>query len=422
MLTTRQCDLPGASTSDGYTTFLEDCIGDKNLENRITLLEGPPFSEGLSKFSDCFKKTSFPQVFRDSKTQVPNHPTQNQQNSLPYIDSAKPTAPEDRFLESLDDRRRHSTNGVINHDTEEQRNAAQKERRTSLRESVSEDTIRPKDRTITAARQSDAGKVAYPPDYFLDAPFGFVARNRNDQRIDVPLTRPDPEFMHEIKRRKLCNDFVFRQKCSNNPCRHEHPQSLTEKEFHALRDVARTFPCPTGVRCRDTLCCWGHRCPVDPCGFVHDRNCRYPPGLHETDTGIVNKEDIEKLQNGPHEEQRILGVKKRAGQQESPISQILSRSGETLYRNMSVAFDNTGRNGSKRVDSSQSSSLGKSLLNTSRKVSVLDPAPAAAVTRDPITPSKRTADEALGANRESKISPDRDPRVGAQKRLRGLSQ
>ena len=413
----------GASSIDGYANLLESCVGDKKFENRITLLKGPPFAKELLQLSGHFKKTAFPQIFRTTLSELPTGAPRDHHEPRVRTDIAAYQAPEDRFLESLEeDKRRPSVNSVADNDAEERRNYADKERRRPS-QGLAGAKPQPDDNAHAIGRRPDLAKAAYPRADFKDAPFGFVALNRKGQRVDVPLSKPDIGTIHDIKTRKVCNDYVFRKKCNNHRCRHEHPSGLSDKEFHALRDIARTFPCPAGVRCNDTLCHSGHRCPIDPCIYIKDRSCRYPPDLHETDTGIVNREDLERFENSSHDEHRILGITSRV-KTESSNSPRISRNGE--YRNLSVAFENGAKTGSKKVDPPPHPplTLGKSILNAPAKVSPSNPSPTAASASEPLSPMKRTADEANEADQQQvKILPAaaRDPRVGAQKRLRAIS-
>lgn len=186
----------------------------------------------------------------------------------------------------------------------------------------------------------------YPSEYFIDAPLDFIARNRYGERVDVPLTQSPSGVIYEIRRRKLCNDYCLGGRCPNyNNCRHEHAKNLDKVELHVLRDVARSVPCPAGLRYNDRRCFQGHRCPFDPCGFVSDRACRYPSELHEIDTGIVNKDDLDRLLDGSQNEPNILGpASKNNGAtidcRPPPTGRKRSRDASPVYfRNITKHFD-----------------------------------------------------------------------------------
>ena len=293
-----------------------------------------------------------------------------------------------------------------------------------------------------SSKQSESETIEHSPEYFMDAPFGFIARNRLGQRVDVPLTQPPQGMISEIKRRKICNDYCLRGKCPNFHCKHEHPKKLNNMELHVLRDVARSFPCPAGLDCSDRDCFHGHRCPVDPCGFVQDRICRYPPELHDTDNIIVNKEDLDKLKSDSYDESHILGVASKPHGAESMSTAVEPRrvqTGEPRFRNLSMTFEKVSDGGPGRGSSDlKSISTGQMPPPASNSTSTLRNGHAAASSESylpstntnledsaPVTgistsPLKRTADEA-GHEPKTAASPSSDPRLRAQKRMREAS-
>ena len=497
VLITRQYIEIGVSTDSGYARLLDKYIGDRTVENRITLLKGPTFSKELLIVSDRFKTTSFPQVLRNAKIEIvtQNSAVENRRGCASHHSmAAESKSPEDRFLESLDYGRRKSYGDDISgarrgreenngrsehgrraslrdyesgsHPNGEERGALlEAGKRRSLREcsggthSTDEARGALSDKPFSGSgyhsaadaiqrvggRQSkkrESGTIAYPPEYFIDAPFGFIARNRFGQRVDVPLTQPAPGMITEIKRRKICNDYCLRGKCPNFHCKHEHPKRLSQMELHVLRDVARSFPCPAGLDCLDKNCFHGHRCPVDPCGFVQDRICRYPPELHGTDNSIVNKEDLDRFKGDSYDESHILGVRNKSNIYEPMTASLEARrvrTGEPLYRNLSMTFETTSDNGSRKESSESKGVLtgpmpppiasstsnfrnGHSTVSSESTVprTIINLEDAGPTTNVPISPLKRTADEA-GHELRAAVSPPRDPRLGAQKRAREVS-
>ena len=421
----------------------------------MTLLHGPPITTELSRISNLFRVKSFPKVFRDTMIEVPNYgrDTENRNTTAnPDAGShlktiADESSPAERFLESL--------NSYPSLDHSETIGSG---RRSSLRDNNGGyDRIESSRRASSDARfgrrssrQSELGIKVYPPEHFTDAPLNFIARNKFGQRVDVPLTQPPAGMINEIKKRKLCNDYCLGGRCQTFNCKHEHATDLSKKELHVLRDVARSFPCQAGLRCNNKDCFHGHRCPVDPCGFIRDRICRYPPDLHNIDPGIVNKDDLDEPNRNSHDESHILGTANRSNEatfdpRSPPLDTKRSRRGEPLYRNVTKIFDNTPNSGTRRSStelkgpltgtmqpppapiasndtaSNPSNSASPTALSDSympgSSIKLEERASSVAV---PISPLKRTADEA-GCESKLDSSPPTDPRLAAQKRVREKS-
>lgn len=354
-------------------------------------------------------------------------------NDINHKSGAAHSSPADNFLDSLNSHRSQDYVGNTGYDS---RSSG---RDNGRKYNPTESSRRP------SSQQSEHVINLYPRDYFTDAPLSFIARNRYGERVDVPLTQPSPSLKSDIKQRKLCNDYCLGGHCQIFRCKHEHAKDLSGAELHALRDVARSVPCQAGLRCKDEACFRGHRCPVDPCGLVKDRSCRFPLELHDTDTSIVNKYDLDLLEN---ELLEPLGVTnkpnravfdRRSPQVESNRNQHIS----PPYRNLTMTFDTKRNSISKKKRSadqrgsvtslaqlppiaseSKSTDLDhcndESTMTSSdshkvgRSIKLEDRTSMIAV---PMSPLKRTAEEA-GYEPRQAVSPAADPRLAAQKRAK----
>ncbi|KAL2170816.1 hypothetical protein VTG60DRAFT_4385 [Thermothelomyces hinnuleus] len=113
------------------------------------------------------------------------------------------------------------------------------------------------------------------------SPRPYYQLNKNDERVDVPLARPDPQMVQSLEDRKhinggmnLCNRYHLTGHCDLPNCRHYHGERLNSAEALALRHKVRKTRCNSGRRCRDVSCIYGHHCP-NPGSCRYDIDCRF---------------------------------------------------------------------------------------------------------------------------------------------------
>jgi uracil-DNA glycosylase len=195
---------------DGYAPWLGQFVGDKQVAERITLVEGCPFPVKMRNLG--LKTTQFSSVFnqvarsaapraRDTPATVPDISAENISSSkLPKAMGA-------------------AISGAI---------AGQNPRAQS-------DRLRP------------------------------VLNSQSGRRIDKPLL-VDRAIVDRIKKASLCYYFYLRGQCIM-PCRRNHDyRALTDEEFDALWDQARQGKClrstkvdrKGGEDCSDVMCVYGH--------------------------------------------------------------------------------------------------------------------------------------------------------------------
>jgi hypothetical protein len=111
--------------------------------------------------------------------------------------------------------------------------------------------------------------------------------NAAGHRIDKPIPSVDRDLALRLKKKKLCNRHHLRGDCDGFYCGHSHEGKLNEDEKRALRFVARSRPCQTGVWCEDPECVDGHRCAfADSC---RNENCWFSEEMHHGTEGAREK-------------------------------------------------------------------------------------------------------------------------------------
>ncbi|KAH6856908.1 hypothetical protein B0I37DRAFT_368766 [Chaetomium sp. MPI-CAGE-AT-0009] len=223
--------LFGGTSDNGYARLLGPYVEDDAVRRRVTLLEGPPFARELAEIKDKFRTARFDNVFRSQKLVNKRLRASTARPASPLVDYASAAA----FAPS------------------------------------------------TAAQWGSS-----PPRVLVPS---VVLRNRKDERVDSPLKYSHQDFL-SLKGRKLCNGFHLLGKChfqaTYGECQHNHKDKLSPQQKAALRAVARQSPCQSGLSCSDPDCLYGHRCTRDNC--VRSA-CRFPKGMHNVDTNIVNKSE-----------------------------------------------------------------------------------------------------------------------------------
>ncbi|KAI8955946.1 hypothetical protein F4801DRAFT_527475 [Xylaria longipes] len=117
-----------------------------------------------------------------------------------------------------------------------------------------------------------------------EIPDGYVAVNKNSQRLDPYITPPSPVASSRLRElssiRKFCNSKQLTNSCTDEICRYEH-KPLPEELLPALEWLSRSLPCSSRGSCRDQNCVQGHMCQNMEC---HHRGgkikCKLPGNAH----------------------------------------------------------------------------------------------------------------------------------------------
>ncbi|EXJ92477.1 hypothetical protein A1O3_01028 [Capronia epimyces CBS 606.96] len=238
----------GGSADNSYAGFLSPLSLPNSINDRITLLEGPPFPYDLRKVAQGFRQTAFRGIFRTVKIQtIPN--------GVPLVGSKRPAT------------------DVL----------------TSMRERP---TPQAKSAVITPPKPQLGQQPQQPPTSVFTPP-SYIYQNQYGQRLDVPLNI-DKEYMKELysKNTRLCNNYYLKGHCPfGDKCEWDHSQHLTQRQLDTFRHKARTSSCRNPF-CQDPACCLGHMCPR---GASCDISlCKFLPEMHNIDCREVYQYNPEK--------------------------------------------------------------------------------------------------------------------------------
>jgi hypothetical protein len=228
--------------------MLGPCAGIENISKRITMLEGPPFAQELSKLVQRFRTTSFPKVFRDTKISPragsfsAHSPTSTNSKPATWASTIgiRPAVPVIVPEHSPPSDRRPSENEAF----------TSQQARTNIQDPI--------------------------------------PRNAKGQRVDIPL-KFNQNLVGAIKGRKYCNNYHLLGECpyyGEYGCRHEHGDKLKGSQLNTLRYIARLTPCKAGLACDDPECFWGHKCVHGNCNVV---DCRFSSDMHSVDTKVAKR-------------------------------------------------------------------------------------------------------------------------------------
>ncbi|KEF57979.1 uncharacterized protein A1O9_05902 [Exophiala aquamarina CBS 119918] len=240
----RHCQhiLFAGSADSGYAGFLGPYSSPNGVNEKITLIEGPPFPFDLKRVARGFQHTTFPTVFRSSKIHVsPSTPSATMRT--------KRAGPE----------------------------------LTSNRERPTLVVAGTGSNTPSTPRQSAT------PFLSLVAPAPLVYQNKFGQRIDPPLNIDKDYLQFLYQHLKLCNNFYLKGYCPyGSNCEFDHSKALTSVELDTFRYKARTSSCRTSF-CQDPTCCLGHTCPRgENCTISM---CKFAPEMHNPDVSDLYQFD-----------------------------------------------------------------------------------------------------------------------------------
>lgn len=186
----------GGSADNGYARTLGPYTRDMDTAKRVTLIEGPPFAREVAEMvgNKKFRKTSFENVFRNSK--LPSGTTSQDSPPKRYVDIV--------------------VSGMGS--------------------------------TADHSMWRGALKRPLPPKSPWD----------ENGRVDLPVTRPPQADLDEAIARKPCERHHLFTRCKyGDGCAYSH-EELNEKQFIALRYVARQKLCRNSRQCHDVRCPYDH--------------------------------------------------------------------------------------------------------------------------------------------------------------------
>ncbi|AEO58187.1 hypothetical protein MYCTH_2305379 [Thermothelomyces thermophilus ATCC 42464] len=249
---------------NGYATFLESFRGNE----KICLLKTTPPAADFRKLS--FSWISCPSVFR-SDPLPSKRPEPVEALAAPPHDPIIPTT----FNPSGD--------GTNNPPIRASPSATESPRPAASSPQAAESRPGPRQQTsyATVGQTAAAPVINIASQRRPASPRPYYQLNKNDERVDVPLARPDPQVVQALENRKningginLCNRYHLIGHCDIPNCRHYHGERLNAAGMLALRHKVRKTRCNSGLRCRDVSCIYGHHC-TNPGSCRYDIDCRF---------------------------------------------------------------------------------------------------------------------------------------------------
>lgn len=220
----------GASPDNGYARLLLPYAGDDSKNERIILIEGPPFARELAGLQKKFRVARFPGVFRNTKL-------------LSWRVSLSTMPPQTPILNAPS-------------------YAA----------------------TVVGSTNADVVRTDDNPNPSVTVPAVWdypVLQNSMGQRLDAPISPPQP-LVNKMRTTKHCNMFHILGECTYIHCNYLHGIKLDKKEIEARRVILRQTPCTSGLQCTDEKCLLGHQCPDKACAKI-ERGCRFTREMHNVD-------------------------------------------------------------------------------------------------------------------------------------------
>ena len=337
--------LFGCSHDNGYARLLEGYIGDSEVKERLTLLEGTPFEKEVQVLP--FHKHRFDGIFRSSKIVVGppdllgGAPPRNDSRvsglnpasgmftprtmtpALAPVSDVRSPPPFPRVpdmkspppMSNVPNMSRNPSTPAASN-TPNVRSPASlppfnpvplrsaHERQMSTASVASSGSDRAGGWSVVAAKSKNQPltDLCRPPPEPVDT----IKRNKHGQRIDEVLEYDRAE-VQRLKKLKPCNQHYLNPNgcCHYNAgkadkCPHAHNFTFSPTDLKNLRVVAHETPCKKGHECDDRLCIYGHRCPFPVAnegsmrgiGCLNGNDCRFPRSMHGMDTVAVRTKTI----------------------------------------------------------------------------------------------------------------------------------
>ncbi|KAK4237938.1 hypothetical protein C8A03DRAFT_44263 [Achaetomium macrosporum] len=258
-----RCLILGGCHDNGYATFLESFRNN----HKICLLETTPPAADFRKLS--FKRVSFPSVFRSEP--VPSKPT------IPP-GFAPPATPGTLYASSRSSPPLpNSGNGITSLPSPAPTASPNAGPPASLATSKSEASTSSY-ATVGRSNAPITINIASQKKSAVSRPY--ITFNRNDQRVDVPLPKADPNAVRAFEEKmhangkNFCNRYYLMNNCKSANCSFYHGERLSAAEMLVLRHKTRNLVCSSGHQCREVSCNLGHHCS-NPGSCYFGSNCRF---------------------------------------------------------------------------------------------------------------------------------------------------
>ena len=230
----------GGSADNGYARLLEPFLENKEVCNRVCLIEGPPFAQEIDAIKDRFSTVSFNAVLRTQKIPA----TRRQPSVLAITPPVSPGVSPEGWAPV-------SPGGWT---------------------------------TIVSRAVSIPTPTPTPTPTATDTSGGEVLRNKSGQRIDSYL-QYSIDYYYELQGKTFCNMYHLTGRCPyEDKCRFIHGTRLDKEKREAMRALARHTPCTQGGWCNDPSCIAGHQCKRLNC--VLDA-CKFSRDMHDASRGVV---------------------------------------------------------------------------------------------------------------------------------------
>ncbi|KAL2022522.1 hypothetical protein VTK56DRAFT_5129 [Thermocarpiscus australiensis] len=280
-----RCLVLGGCHDNGYATFLESFRGN----HKICLLETTPAAADFRTFS--FKRISFPGVFRSEPVPSPKPAPP------PGFTSPVSAAPAPFFMVPSS-----APPPVLSPGSAMTSPAITNPPFTSFSGPTQAPSPKPTPTTSIPPSKPDSQPNSYaavgrgPVPLTIniasqkkptkDRPF--YQLNKDDERVDVPLPKADPNAVKSLEERRqingmnFCNRYHLSNSCKNGVnCNFYHGERLNSAELLALRHKTRNLVCSAGHHCREIACNLGHHC-ANPGSCYFGNDCRFSE-LHGMD-------------------------------------------------------------------------------------------------------------------------------------------
>ncbi len=266
----------GGCHDNGYATFLESFRGN----HKIGLLETTPPAADFRKFT--FKRVAFPSVFRSEP--VPSRPVAPPPGFAPvttspvFYQNTAAVAPPPVVSPT-------TVSGLVSPATTAPSTSPKPTPPAALATSKPEPQ---QSSYATVGRGTAPMTINIASNKRPAAPRPFYQLNKDDERVDVPLPKPDPAAVKSLEDRRqlsgmnLCNRYHLSGNCKNTNCNFNHGERLSPAEITALRHKTRNLVCGSGGYCRELTCNLGHHCTNPGSCFFGDE-CRFSE-MHGMDT------------------------------------------------------------------------------------------------------------------------------------------
>jgi hypothetical protein len=260
-----RCLILAGCHDNGYATFLESFRGNQ----KICLLETTPPAADFRKFT--FKRVAFPSVFRSEP--VPSRPI-----IPPGFAAATMSPPSSGPLSSPPPIMSPASGlGVLPSPAPAAATASPKPAPPVL--AATKPEAQPSS-YATVGRSNAPLTINIAAQKKPPAARPFYQLNKNDERVDVALPKPDPNAIKSLEERRqisgmnLCNRYHLANNCKNTNCNFYHGERLTAAEILALRHKTRNLVCGSGHYCREITCNLGHHCS-NPGSCYFGDDCRF---------------------------------------------------------------------------------------------------------------------------------------------------